>query len=162
MRAPWRRIVAALLDAVTYALTAAALATLVSALVSYPLGYGLVGVKFGLFYIGFLVFAVAIVVSWPGSAWKNPNLSFDVLFRSGDDEETVVPWVDTEPSEQSGEPEQTPFQALVQRLPPARFLPATPGRRLPTGFRLFLAAIAIHLTSFVLERVFGAVRPGLA
>jgi hypothetical protein len=158
MSARGRRWLAALLDSVTYALTAAGLATAASALVSYPLGAGLVGVKFGLFYLGFLVFAIAIVVSWPGSAWQDANLSVDLLsIWRDDDEETAVPWVDTEPSGTSGEPAESPFQAVVQALPPARFLPARPDERLPTGFRLFLAAIAIHATSFVLERYFGAV-----
>lgn len=151
------RLLAAILDAVTYALVAAAIATSVAAILSLPLGAGLVGVKYVLFYVGFAVFGAAIIVSWPSSAWRDANLSFDFLSfgEDEDEDETTVPWVDTDPSTESGRPEQTPFQALVQALPPARFLPARPADRLPTGLRLFLAAIAIHGTSFVLEAVFG-------
>lgn len=161
MSARGRRLVAAVLDAVTYAVAAAAIATAVTAVVSFPLGHGLVGVKFGLFYLTFLVFAAATAVSWPGSAWKSPNLSFSLLtldfLGSKDEEEPTVPWVDTDPSGESGTTDETPFQALVQRLPPARFLPARPAHRFPTGLRLFLAAFAIAATSIILERVFGAV-----
>lgn len=155
-----RRLAAAILDAVTYALAVAAITTIVSALVSFPLGYGLVGVKYGLFYLGFVVFLLAIVVSWPGSAWKAVDLSFDLIMpapgRGSDrDDEPEVPWVDMEPSGQSGTANQTVFQAFVQQLPPARFLPAHPADRLPDGLRLFLAAFAVHGTSFALEVVFG-------
>lgn len=152
-----RQFIGAALDAVTYAATAAVITFLFAALVSFPLGYGLVGVKFGLFYLGFAAWAIAIVVSWPGSAWKRPNLSFDLLSLGGntDDDETTVPWVDTDPSGESGEPDQTPYQALVQSLPPARFVPVRPSYRVPTGIRLFLAAFTIHATSFVMETVFG-------
>lgn len=153
-----RRLVGAALDAATYAATAAGITFLFAALVSFPLGYGLVGVKYALFYIGFAAWAIAIVVSWPESAWKRPNLSFDILsFGGSDDEDTTVPWVDTDPSGQSGEPDQTPFQALVQSLPPARFVPVPPSYRVPTGIRLFLAAFTIHAVSFVMEAVFGVV-----
>lgn len=151
-----RRLVAAVVDAVTYALLAAVLATGVAALVSLPLGFGLVGVKYALFYLGFLVFAIAVVVSWPGSAWQDVDLSFGLLTRGpSEDDEPTVPWVDTAPSGRSGEPEQTPFQATVQAVPPARLVPAPPSDRLPTGLRLFLAALAIHATSLALETVFG-------
>jgi len=155
-----RRFAAAILDAVTYAVAVVAITTLLSALVSFLLGHGLVGVKYGLFYLGFVVFLLAIVVSWPGSAWKDVDLSFDLVVPvpgrgSGSDDEVDVPWVDTEPSGESGTADQTVFQAFVQRLPPARFLPAHPAGRLPDGLRLFLAAIAVHGTSFALEVVFG-------
>lgn len=156
MNTSGRRLVGAVLDAVTYAATAVVITFLFGALVSFPLGYGLVGVKYALFYLGFAAFAIAIVVSWPGSAWKRPSLSFDLLSFDGrsNDDETTVPWVDTDPGDESGTTDQTPYQALVQRLPPARFVPVRPADRVPTGLRLFLAAFAIHGTSFVMEVVF--------
>lgn len=148
-----RRLAAAVLDAVTYALTAAVVVTLAAALISFPLGQGLFGVVYLQFIVALLCFGFATLVSWPGSAWQSPNLSFDVLFGGGreEDDETVVPWVDLGPTESSGDPDQTPFQALVQRLPPARFLPTPPSQRLPTGLRLYLAAFTIAAISYWLN-----------
>lgn len=151
-----RRLVGVLLDAITYAATAAGITFLFGVVISFPLGYGFVGVKYVLFYLGFAAWALAIVVAWPGSAWKRPNLSFDLLsFGGSDEEETTVPWVDTDPAGESGDPDQTPYQALVQQLPPARFVPVPPADRVSTGIRLFLAAFAIHGTSYTMEVVFG-------
>lgn len=152
MRGRGRRLAAAILDAVTYAALSAVVATIVSAAITIPLGYGLWGVMYGLFLLALFTFGFASVASWPSSAWRSPNLSFDILFRSGDeDDETVVPWVDTEPSAESGGRDQTAFEALVQRLPPARFLPARPADRLPTWVRLYLSSFAIAAVSYWLN-----------
>lgn len=124
-------------DAVVYGLVMTAVVGgtigLVGGLLSvlgFPFGWGLVGVKFGLFLIGWLVFGFGTLQLRPRAAWK-------------DDEETV-----TAPSE-------TRFQALVQSIPPARLLPLEPGERLSTALRIFLGGVLMLATSFAMEVAFG-------
>lgn len=125
-----------LLDAVTYAALVAVLVTAVAAIVSFPLGYGWVGVKYGLFWVGWLTFGYAVFTLRPTPPWKDEDE------RSGES----IP---------KGNAGETRFQRVVQSLPPARFVPLPKVDRLPESVKLFLSAIALLATSFALEAVFG-------
>lgn len=105
----------------------------VSAL-GFDWGWGLLGVKYGLFLVGWLVFGYGALQLRPRAAWKD------------DEGGTATPRSETR------------FQALVQSLPPARFLPLAPGERLSTAARIFVGSVLMLATSFVMGQVFGIVR----
>lgn len=94
------------------------------------------GVKFGLFVFGWLAFFFGTMKLRPKAAWKS------------DDEGLLELSEDTDVRESD-------FQRLVQWLPPARFRQVPPDRRLPTGYRMFLAAVCMMAVSIVLEQFFG-------
>jgi hypothetical protein len=124
------------IDAVAYAL--ALTATLVVGLggVSVVLGAGLVGLKYGLFVVGILLFGAASLKLRPSAPYS--------------DTRNLLP-VDS--AEESG------FQAAVQRALPERYRLA-PDERLSDALKLFLASLAVLGCSFVMERAFGVVVAG--
>ena len=125
-----------LIDAVTYALVVAGTLFAAASAVSFAFGAGWVGVKYLLFYVGFLAFAYATFTLWPTPPWKKEEGS--------------------EPKQPSiGGREETRFQAFAQEVPPARFRPLPVDQRWPVGVKMFLASIAILGTSYAMETVFG-------
>lgn len=125
-----------LFDLVTYVVTSTLLFATVSAVLAVAFGAAVApGVKYGLFVFGWLAFGYATFLLMPTRAWNDDDGSYD-LFGSSSDEESE-------------------FQSLVQRLPPARFRQIRPTHRLPTGIRLFVASLLTLATSIILEQVFG-------
>lgn len=117
------------LDALVYAVAFVAVLVVLAAVVSVPIGWGLVGVKFALFFVGFFLFGLSALQLRP-----------------------TPPWKDDEPND---EREETRFQAAVQRLPPLGRYGLPPDDRLPPPAKLFVASVLVLLTSFVMEAGFG-------
>jgi hypothetical protein len=118
------------LDVLMYAVVWVATLVAVSAVVSFPLGGGWVGVKYVLFFVGFFLFGLSALRLRPTPPWK-------------DDRET------------SGEREETRFQAFVQRLPPLGRYGLAPDERLSAATKLFIASVLSLVFSYLLETVFG-------
>jgi hypothetical protein len=119
------------LDAATYAAVVVVCIAAAAAVVSLPLGGGLVGVKYALFFVGFLVFGVSTFQLRPRPPWKD------------DTGETV------------GTRDESRFQRLVQRVPPLRRYGLVPDDRLSPAAKLFLSSLLMLAVSFTLEAVFG-------
>ncbi|HET7323099.1 MAG TPA: hypothetical protein VFJ06_02080 [Halococcus sp.] len=120
------------LDALVYAVTWVAVLVAISALVSFLVGSGWVGVKYVLFFVGFFLFGISALQLRPKPAWKRED--------------------DEEPSERR---EETRFQAFVQRIPPLGRYGLPPDERLPPAAKLFVASVLALLVSFVMETGFG-------
>lgn len=125
------------LDAAAYAVAVTAAVAGVSGAASLAAGAGLVGVKYGLFAVGILLFGVATFKLRPAP----PGSDRDALPVDGDEESS--------------------FQAAVQRLLPDRYR-IPPADRLSDALRLFLASLLVLATSFVMERAFGVAVAGAA
>lgn len=124
-------------DLVTYVLALTAAFAAVSAAGALALGARVApGVKYGFFVLGWLAFGYGTLLLLPSRPWKDS------------DDESVF----GAPDEDRGD---SAFQRAVQWLPPARFRPLEPDRRLPTGLRIFVASVVVLATSFVLEQAFG-------
>jgi hypothetical protein len=131
--------VAQLFDLVTYVAVLVATFAAVSALAALAVGSPVApAVKFGLFAFGWLTLFAGTMMLRPKSAWKDDD--GDGLLAFGED---------------ASEDPDTGFQRFVQRVPPARFRPLPPAGRLPTGARVFLAAVVTLLVSLAMEQVFG-------
>lgn len=131
--------VAQLFDLVTYVGILLAAFVAVSALGALAFGSPVApGVKFGLFVFGWLALFAGTMMLRPKSAWKDDD-DDDLLAFGGDT---------------SDDPESS-FQRFVQQVPPASLRPLPPSARLPTGARVFLAAVVTLLVSLAMEQVFG-------
>lgn len=127
-----------LYDLVSYVVAVAGVYAAVSMLGALALGAALApAVKYGYFVLGWLTFGYGTLLLLPSKPWKSADDSAD-LFGP--------------PESDDGD---SGFQQFVQRLPPARFRPLEPARRLPTGARLFVASLFVLGASIVLEQVFG-------
>ncbi|WP_336035886.1 DUF7555 family protein [Halobacterium yunchengense] len=127
------------LDAVTYAAATTVAFGVLSGVTSVAVGGRFApGVKYGLFVFGWLAFGYGTLLLWPQAPYKD------------DDDGGPFELLDAG----SGPPD-TAFQRLVQRLPPARFRPVPHSMRLPTGARVFAAAVAMMAASFLLETALG-------
>ena len=131
--------VAQLFDLVTYVAVLVAVFVALSALGALAVGTAVApGVKFGLFVFGWLSLFAGTMMLRPTAAWKDD--SDDGLLAFG---------------EAASDDPETKFQGLVQRVPPASLRPLPPSARLPTGARVFLAAVLTLLVSLAMEQVFG-------
>lgn len=120
------------LYAVQYAVVLTAIVFLGLTVISLPLGWGFVGVKIGLFVVGVATLGYGTYLAWPSS----PE---DLL-------------------EQEDEPEEKPgFQRFVKDLPPMAWYPLHPAEEYPDWVHVYLATLALFLTSFLMETVFGVV-----
>lgn len=122
-----------ILFAVQYGAVVTAIAFLGLTLVSLPLGFGFVGVKIGLFLLGFLSLGYGTYLAWPSS----PE---DLQDDSGTAPEDV-PW----------------FQRRLFHVPPAAWYPLHPDERYPNWVNVYVSTLLILSTSFVMETVFGVV-----
>ncbi|MUV61643.1 hypothetical protein [Halobacterium sp. CBA1126] len=126
---------AVLLDVTGYAVwltvAFAAAAAALAVLAGWPAAQG---VKYGLFVVGWLAFGFGTFKLLPSRPWKDDDDGGRFETAAGED---------------------TAFQSLVQRLPPARFRPVPVVHRLPTGVRVFLASLVMLGTSLALEQMFG-------
>jgi hypothetical protein len=100
--------------------------------VSAALGMGLIGVKYGLFVLGILTLGYATLKVRPVRPDKDPQDARFPIDRG----------------------EETPFQARVQRVVPARYR-LDHDERLSDGTKLFVASLAMLLVSYLMESVFG-------
>lgn len=122
-----------ILYAVQYAVVVTAIAFLGLTVISLPLGFGLVGVKIGLFLLGMLTMGYGTYLAWPSSPEE-----------LHDDSGTT--------------PEDVPrFQRKIYSVPPAASYPLHPTKRYPNWVKVYLATVLILATSFVMETVFGVV-----
>lgn len=127
-----------LFDLLSYVVALVGVYTMVSALGGLVFGEPVwPAVKYGFFVLGWLTFGYGTLLLLPSKAW-----------REGDNVENLF----DEPGADDGDSE---FQVFVQKLPPARFRQLAPDRRLPTGVRVFVAALAVLAASIVMEVVFG-------
>lgn len=130
-------------DAATYVVAVAAVATALALVVALVTGGGFVRAKALLFLGGFVLMAYATVQLWPSSP-------ADLETESGLVAETgrSIP----------GPSEATRFQAAVRRLPPLRWIRLpSPEQRLAPAAKLFWSSVAVLLVSFAMEVVFGVV-----
>ncbi|MFB6266304.1 MAG: hypothetical protein ABEI31_01490 [Halodesulfurarchaeum sp.] len=121
-----------LLDVFQYAVALTAVAFVALAVICLPLGFGFVGVKIGLFLVGVAAIGYGTYLAWPSSP--------EELEREG-----------------RGIEETPGFQRLVRELPPAAWYPLHRADRYPDWVRVYAGAVAIWLTSFAMEAVFGVV-----
>ncbi|SIR54089.1 hypothetical protein SAMN05421858_2722 [Haladaptatus litoreus] len=133
------------LDALVYAIAVAGFAFVVGVVVSFSLGSDLVGVKYFLFLIGFLLFGYATLLMLPSAPWD--------VNKTDDGGVEIVR--NEERGEVIGSREETRFQATVQRIPPLSRYPIPPEERFPSSMKLFVASIAVLATSYIMETVFG-------
>ncbi len=126
-----RRLTLRLLDTVAYAVTATAVAVLASGVPSVALGWGLVGVKFALFFVGFALMGFATFKLRPTPPWKD------------DDDPTI-----------ENDTEEVGLAAVVSGWIPEPYR-LDPAERASVGTKLFVASIAILTTSYLLESVLG-------
>lgn len=126
----------------------AAVVVVVTAAVAFVLGVatggGFVRMKALLFLAGFGLMAYSTVRLWPGS----PE----------DLERNTMSGVSPPGGSIPAAPNQTRFQAFVNRLPPLRWLrPPPPDWRLTPAGKLFWGSVGVLLLSYLMETVFGVV-----
>lgn len=161
-----------LIDALTYAVFLTAV-TVVAALVFAVLtGGGLVRAKHALFIVGWGMLAYATVQMWIRSGKQLRASSKPAQRESNASEQPpdsmataseVRNRLTSTPDHSDGtslreRQDTTRFQALVQTLPPNRWVrnPA-PERRLTIAAKLLLTSVFVLAVSFVMEAVFGVV-----
>ena len=126
-----------LLDVAAYGVWLTVLFAVLSAVLAVLVGWRPApGAKYGLFVFGWLAFGYGTFKLLPSRPWKD------------DDGDVPGPLA-------VGAGEETKFQSLVQRLPPARFRRIPPVQRLPTGVRVFVGSLVMLATSIVMEQLFG-------
>lgn len=121
--------VARLVDGLQYAVGLTLTVAILSLPVSLLFGAGLTGVKYGLFLFGLVAMGYATFLAWP---------------RSPSDLET-----------EGVNREETRFQDLIRRVPPAAWFPLPPKERYLDWVRLYMATTVLWLSSFGLEAVLG-------
>jgi hypothetical protein len=126
-----RQFTLKLLDVVVYAVAVTAVAMVVTGVPSLALGWGLVGVKFALFFVGFGMLGYATFKLRPKPPWKDDD---DPQLRNDREEVGIA--------------------GLVVGLIPARFRLA-PDERPSIGAKLFVASVTMLATSYLLESVLG-------
>jgi hypothetical protein len=134
-RSAFERRCLQVLDALVYALAVAGVLAVGTGALSVGFGGGLVGAKYLLFFLGFVLFATGAIGMRPTAAWKDDEESAAVVGRA----------------------EETRFQGTLHRLPPLRRYELAPAERLSAGTKLFVASVLVLAISFVLEAVFGVV-----
>lgn len=138
-----------LVDAVVYALSVTAVASLAALVLAVVLGNDVSAgfVKYTMF-IGLIVLGVGTFKLRPSAAWKKE--------RSSEVEGDVeIARTDTDRRGESiGQDERTPFETAVQRVPPLRWYSLPPDQRLSTGAKLFLAGLLVWAASLLTDVVF--------
>jgi len=133
------RIVRIWVDALAYALVVTAVATAAALIVGIATGGGAVRAKLLLFVCGWVLLSYATFRLWP----------------------TSVEDVESPADDQFGESipragDETRFQSLVRRLPPARWIrPPTPEDRVSPPGKLLFGSVLMLLLSFLMETALG-------
>jgi len=126
-----------LLDVAAYGIWLTVLFAVVSAALSVLVGWRAApGAKYGLFVFGWLAFGYGTFQLLPSRPWKDDGGDLPGPLSVTANEETK-------------------FQSLVQRLPPARFRQVPPVQRFPTGVRVFVGSLVMLATSIAMEQLFG-------
>jgi hypothetical protein len=128
------------LDAIVYAVVVTAIVGIGSTAISFVLGWGLVGVKFILFVIGFVLFGAATFKLRPTAPWREENGS----------ESSGVSY--------AGSDNDSPLQRAIYRVLPLDQYELHPKDRLSDGAKLFLASVLMLVISFLMESVFDVAR----
>ncbi|MFW5938122.1 MAG: DUF7555 family protein [Halanaeroarchaeum sp.] len=157
-----RTLTGRVLDLVTYAMAGTALAFALAGVFSLLAGYGLPGVKLGLFYVGWLTFGYAAILVFPTSPHKEQSLpggeikSSARMMLSGpsSDDEEFQPGRRKEAERTFASTDETKFQRFVQRLPPARFVPIRKADRFSIGVKMMALSLTVLGTSLAMEVVF--------
>ncbi|MFC7205041.1 hypothetical protein ACFQJC_16100 [Haloferax namakaokahaiae] len=131
-----RRIAVKTIDAVAYAVVLTGVVFLLTALVSYAAGGGLPGSKWLMFFLGFAMLGYASLKLRPKAAWKDGD---DGGLFTGDGEQVGI---------------AKAVSGVLDRVLPPRLRPG-PNERPSNGTKLFLAAVGILLTSFLMEVALG-------
>ncbi|OLZ41671.1 hypothetical protein A6E15_12050 [Natrinema saccharevitans] len=127
------------LDAITYAITVAALTGIGALIIGIATGGGIVRAKSLLFVAGWLLLAYATVRLWPTS----PD---DVGPPSNRGVTGSIPAAH----------DSTRFQSFVRTLPPLRWIQLPPSeKRLTPPGKLLLGSLLVLLLSFLMETAFG-------
>jgi hypothetical protein len=117
------------LDLVAYAVVVTSVVFCLGLVTGLAVGNGLIGAKWLLFGVGFLLVAYGALRLRPTPKWKDESrLDF------GDDPRGLQ-------------------KAVADALPADYRLPTDD--RLPVGLKLFVAGVTVLLTSFLMESVFG-------
>lgn len=130
-------------DAIGYAVAVAALVTaaaLLAATVAFDDRSG--GVVVLTFVAGWLITGYGILQLRPRAAWK-----------SDDPEDGVDPADSGTDGTTASDREETAFQSAVRSLPPLRWYPIPPDRRLPDRAKVVLAGIAVLAVSLGVDVV---------
>lgn len=114
-------------DALAYAVVLTSIVFVLASAVSYPLGLGLLGTKWIMFFVGFALFGYATFQLRPTPPWKDGETIDEDAEARG-----LQKWV-------------------AESLPKAVRLPED--ERLSVGAKLFLSSLFVLLTSFVLEAI---------
>lgn len=126
-------------DAITYAVVVALLASLLALILGIATGGGFVRGKQLLFVFGWATMAYATWELWPSSP--------AALEQTSDSTSTG----DSLPGTQN----ETQFQAYVHELPPIRWIrPPRPRQRMSISGKLFIAGIVMFAISYLMETYF--------
>lgn len=123
------------LDAVFYAVAATLAFSVPLGLLSLLLYGDLVGLKFGLFFLGFLVFGLGAFKIQPARPWQDEDATGGMVV--------------------SNSRRDSRFQRAVRRVPPLDRYTLHSHEQLSDGAKLLLAGVTMLLASFLLERLFG-------
>lgn len=157
------------LDVLVYSVVVSALAILVGMLISFPFGWGWIGVKNWLFVAGWILIGFATLKLRPKSAWKQQKREINrrqAAEKDGPDETAVRRggianlggFADTGAQRDDGrddlDEKQAPVTRLGLRLLPEEYV-LDDDDRLHGGARLFIASVGVLLVSIVMEFGFG-------
>lgn len=153
------------LDALVYAVGVTGITLGLGLVFALFVGGGLTTVKYVLFFVGWLLFAVGTFMLRPTAPYKEKRsdkppeddgedddgsrfgpTGFLGMGGGGDDTTTIEGGV---PGDHMGEAE-SPYQRLVTRFVPDRYV-IPPGERYSTGARIFLGGVFVLVTSILLE-----------
>jgi len=146
-----------LLDLGGYAVGLTVVVTAVLAALSLLAGAGWNGVKLGLFLVGTLAFGYATYLRWP----SRPPQDLPARRPEERDEQrqgsTEGPTVRTGggPPEEDADRSQTPFEAVLDRLPPLLWTDLPPVERFHPGTKLYAASLLMLAVSYAMEALFG-------
>jgi hypothetical protein len=140
-----RTVALVCVDTAAYVALVAAATVFFAFVVGVATGGGFVRMKALLFVGGFVLLAYSTARLWPTSP---EQLESDRM------EGVTVPNGGSVPAPD----EQTTFETMARRLPPARWvrLPPADTQLAPAG-KLFWSSLAVLLTSYLMETVFGVV-----
>jgi hypothetical protein len=125
------------LDAVFYAVAVTLAVAVPLAALSLLLYGDLVGLKYALFFLGFLTFGLGAFKIQPARPWEGEDAEGGMVV--------------------SNSRSDSRFQRAVHRVPPLDRYTLHDHEQLSDGAKFLLAGVAMLVASFLLERLFGVV-----